>query len=80
MSALPAILAAVQELVPGDYGPDTALLDDVGLDSLDYATVVVRVEDELGVKLREEDIDWAAARTMGELAAVFEQHGVPVEA
>jgi acyl carrier protein len=80
MSALSAISAAVQELVPGDYGPDTTLLEDVGLDSLDYATVVVRVEDELGVKLREEDIDWASVRTIGELAATFQQHGIPVEA
>ena len=80
MNALSAILAAVQELAPGNHGPDTALLDEVGLDSLDYATVVVRTEDELGVKLREEDIDWPAVRTIGELAAIFEQHGVPVAA
>jgi acyl carrier protein len=80
MSALDAILAAVQEISPGDHGPDTALLDEVGLDSLDYATVVVRTEDELGVKLREEDIDWPVVRTIGELAAVFEKHGFPLAA
>jgi acyl carrier protein len=80
MNALSAILAAVQELAPGDYGCDTALLDEVGLDSLDYATVVVQVEDELGVKLRENDIDWSSVRTIEQLAAIFEQHGVPAAA
>lgn len=80
MSALSAILSAVQELAPGEHGPDTALLDDVGLDSLDYATVVVRTEDELGVKLREEDIDWPSVRTIGQLADVFERHGVAAAA
>ncbi len=78
MSSLSTILAAVQELAPGDHGPDTSLLDEVGLDSLDYATVVVRTEDELGVKLREEDIDWPTVRTIGELAAIFDRHGVPL--
>lgn len=80
MNALSAILAAVQELAPGDHGPHTALLDEVGLDSLDYATVVVRTEDELGVKLREDGIDWPVVRTIGDLAAVFEQHGQPLAA
>lgn len=79
MTVLSVILDAVQELVPGDHGPDTLLLEGLGLDSLDYATVVVRTEDELGVKLREEDIDWPVVRTVGELATVFERHGIPAE-
>ena len=74
MSFLSTILAAVKELAPGDHTADTAILDDAGLDSLDYATVVVRTEDELGVKLREEDIDWPSVRTIGELADAFERH------
>ena len=77
MDAIAAISEAIAEHRPGAHDPDSDILKDVGLDSLDYASVVVTVEDRLGVKLREEEIDWSRVGTIRELAAVFDEHADP---
>jgi acyl carrier protein len=74
---LAAIVAAIGEHTTGEPDPDSDILQDVGLDSLDYASVVVTVEDELGVALREEEIDWSRVKTIRDLAGVFERHADP---
>jgi acyl carrier protein len=74
VDAIAAITAAIAEHQPGEHDPDSDILQDVGLDSLDYASVVVTVEERLGLKLREEEIDWSRVKTIRDLAGVFEQH------
>ncbi len=70
-------MGALSEHRPGEHDPDSDILKDVGLDSLDYASVVVTVEDQLGVALREEEIDWSRVNTIRDLAGVFERHADP---
>jgi acyl carrier protein len=77
VDALEAITAAIGEHRPGAHDPDSDILKDIGLDSLDYASVVVTVEDQLGVKLREEEIDWSRVATIRDLAGVFERNSDP---
>jgi acyl carrier protein len=72
-----AITDAIAEHRPGEHDPDSDILLQIGLDSLDYASVVVTVEDQLGVSLREEEIDWSRVNTIRDLAAVFERHSDP---
>lgn len=71
------ITEAIAEHVPGDHDPDSDILQDIGLDSLDYASVVVTVEDRLGASLREDEIDWSRVKTIRDLAGVFERHADP---
>lgn len=52
---------------------DTAIQGDLGLDSLDFATVMLAAEEWLGVALDESAVDWASVRTVGQLAALL--HG-----
>jgi acyl carrier protein len=77
VDALRAISDAIAEHRPGEHGPDSDILQEIGLDSLDYASVVVTVEDQLGVALREAEIDWSRIKTIRELAGVFERHSDP---
>jgi acyl carrier protein len=77
VDAIAAIADAIAEHRPGDHDPDSDILQDIGLDSLDYASVVVTVEDQLGVKLREEEIDWSRVKTIRDLAGVFERNADP---
>jgi acyl carrier protein len=74
---LRVISDAIAEHQPGEHHPDSDILQEIGLDSLDYASVVVTVEDQLGVALREEEIDWSRVTTIRELAGVFERHADP---
>jgi len=74
---LRVITEAIAEHRPGDHDPDSDILKDIGLDSLDYASVVVSVEDRLGVSLREDEIDWSRVNTIRDLAGVFERHADP---
>ena len=48
--------------------PDSRLMLDLGLDSLDYATVLLSCEEWLGIKVREENVDWRALDTVERLA------------
>jgi acyl carrier protein len=77
VDAIEAITGAIAEHKPGDHAPDSDILQEIGLDSLDYASVVVTVEDQLGVALREEEINWADVKTIRDLAGVFERHSDP---
>ncbi len=51
-----------------DVGGDDHLIDDLGLDSLDYATVLLGAESWLGVKVSERDVDWSEIGKIGRLA------------
>jgi acyl carrier protein len=53
--------------------PDDRIIDDLGLDSLDYATVLLSCEKWLDVKVSEDDVDWRAIDTVEKLAGFLEQ-------
>ncbi len=50
-----------------------SLLNDLGLDSLDYATVLLSCERWLGVRVREDGVDWGSIATVGQLAEFLER-------
>ena len=54
-----------------DVRSDSRLLDDLGLDSLDYATVLLATERWLGVRIAERDVDWRAMATVDQIAALL---------
>jgi acyl carrier protein len=49
------------------------IIGDLGLDSLDYASLLLGCEEWLGIKVREESVDWSKITTVGELASFL--HG-----
>jgi acyl carrier protein len=53
---------------------DDRLIGDLGLDSLDYATVMLSVERWGSIKIREDAVNWAVIQTVEQLAVLFEQH------
>lgn len=60
------------KLPASEIGEDAELINGLGIDSLDYATVLVTCESELNVSVVEDDVDWRNVRTVKELAAVLE--------
>ena len=50
------------------------IMADLGLDSLDYATVMLRCETWLGIKVNEAAADWRNLKTVGQLAAFLHAH------
>lgn len=54
-------------------GAEKKLMEDLGLDSLDYATLMLGCEEWLGVKVDEASIDWRKVQTVRELANLL--HG-----
>jgi acyl carrier protein len=50
------------------------LIDDVGLDSLDYASVMLSCEDWMGLKIKEDSVVWGNVTTVENLADLFLRH------
>lgn len=48
-----------------------ALIGDLGIDSLDFATIMLGCETWLQVKVKEDQIDWSKVRTIEQLADVL---------
>lgn len=64
--------ATLDEISLSDLDMDRQLIDDIGLDSLDFAQVMLGTEDWLGVAVPEGDIDWTALGTINLLSGFFE--------
>ena len=47
---------------------DKALISELGLDSLDYASLMVSVEEWLSVKVPEGNVDWSSLKSARQLA------------
>ncbi len=47
---------------------DATLMADLGLDSLDYASVLLACEQWLDIKVNEEDVNWASIASVADLA------------
>ena len=48
--------------------PSDRLIADLGLDSLDYATVLLGCERWLGIRVTEEGVDWRSIHSVEQLA------------
>lgn len=53
--------------------PDNRIIDDLGLDSLDFASVLLACEQFLGIKVQERAVDWRTIQTVRELAQFLYQ-------
>lgn len=53
---------------------DAELIRGLGLDSLDYAAVVVGVEAQMGGELDEGAVDWVSVKTVRDLAGALKKH------
>ena len=51
--------------------PDRKIIDELGLDSLDYASVMLSCERWLGSKVDERSVNWREIQTLGQLAEVL---------
>ena len=67
-----ATLESVRK-TPEEIADDEEIIAGLGLDSLDYASILIECEGVLGVSVAEDDIDWRIVRTVAQLAAVLEQ-------
>lgn len=53
-------------------GEDELMREDLTLDSLDYAAVFLGCEQWLGIKVKEQGVNWAEVRTIGQLAKLLD--------
>lgn len=54
-----------------DLTKSTLLMEDLNLDSLDYASVMLAGEEFSGKKLNEDQINWRDIKTIDDLASLF---------
>jgi acyl carrier protein len=62
-------------LSPGQISPEANLLDDLGLDSLDYAAIVLSTERWTGIRVMDRVGDWSVMRSAADLARLFRSFG-----
>jgi acyl carrier protein len=54
--------------------PESRIISDLGLDSMDYATVMLMTERWSGIKIREDGVDWSKIQTVDQLADLVVKH------
>lgn len=64
---------SLSAIAAATISPQDRLIDDLGLDSLDYATVLLSCEKWLGITVTEDGVDWRAIATVEALAEFLEQ-------
>ena len=70
------LFAEIEAIRPGAWGsaernPDQRIIQDLGLDSLDYATLMLGCETWSGTRVSDRAIEWARVQTVGQLADLF---------
>jgi acyl carrier protein len=45
----------LEDVTPGTFDPDIDLVDEIGIDSMDLATVALVLQDEFGMRFDEDD-------------------------
>lgn len=65
--------ASLGAIKASEISPDAGILSDLGLDSLDYASVLLACEKWLGIQVREEGVNWELLSSVANLAAFLEQ-------
>jgi acyl carrier protein len=61
----------LQDITPDTFDPDLDLVDELGVDSMDLATVVLVLQDEYGITIDEDD--YPKLRNIRLIAAYIEQ-------
>lgn len=59
------------EISAASVQPCSRIIGDLGLDSMDYATIMLSTEQWLGMKIREDGVRWAEVQTVEQLADLF---------
>lgn len=54
---------------------ESRIIGDLGLDSMDYATIMLATETFTGIKIKEDGVRWAEIQTIEQLADLFLQQG-----
>jgi acyl carrier protein len=61
----------LEEITPETFDPDLDLVDELGVDSMDLATVVLVLQDEYGITIDEDD--YPKLRNVRMIAGYIEQ-------
>lgn len=61
-------------VLPDEVTSDLGLISDLGLDSLDYASLMLMAESWVGVNVAEESVNWREVRSVRQLALLL--HGL----
>ncbi len=71
LKEISAVLADEFECDPAKLTADARLYEDLDLDSIDAVDLVVRLQQQTGIKVQAED--FKSIRTLGDVAAVIER-------
>ena len=66
LEKLIAIVSEQLDIDPETLSKDTALIDDLGVDSLDIVEMLMEVQDEFDIEIADEDVE--GLRTLGDMA------------
>lgn len=61
----------LQDITAETFSPDLDLVDEIGIDSMDLATIVLVLQDEYGIKIDEDD--YPGLRTVGLIAGYIQE-------
>ncbi len=67
----------IEEVTVGGFvahniSDDDSLMSDLGLDSLDYASVMLMTEGWLKISIPESEVNWNSIQTVNDLALMFD--------
>ena len=62
----------VLEIDTSGHDSNSRLMQDMGVDSLDFAQLMLHLEDVTGVTVSEDSISWEHVQTVWQLAGLFE--------
>ena len=62
----------IENVKSADIKPTDRLIQDLGLDSLDYASVMLGCEQRIGIKISEGNVDWQKIQSVEQLAEFLE--------
>ena len=62
----------LEDVTPATFDPDLDLIDEVGVDSMDLATVALVLQDEYGVRIEEDD--YPKLRSLRLIAEYIHEH------
>ena len=71
IAAIKDVLVQEFECDPAALTPEVRLFEDLDLDSIDAVDLVVRLQNQTGLKVKAED--FKSIRTLGDVAAVIER-------
>lgn len=61
----------IEDITPETFSPDLDLVDELGIDSMDLATIALVLQDEYGITIDEDD--YTSLKTVRLIAAYIEQ-------